>query len=84
MYKYLNVILFIIVFILTVYYFSNTYGKEEMKSKYANYQKWLNGNHVSEYGDGEDFDEPKLKDFVPTKTSPLKTLCNHEDLCMTY
>jgi hypothetical protein len=84
MYKNINIVLSIIVIILIIYYLTNTMGREEMTNGYTSYEKWIKGDFPIQYDGGYDYDDAKLKDFVPKKTSPLKALCNHEERCMSY
>ena len=71
----------ILLVIVIIIYFSYTYGRENYKNRNKNKSF---RNKVVEYNNVEKYENSKLKDFIPKKTSNLLAICNHEDKCMKY
>jgi hypothetical protein len=85
MYHYIIIIIAIIIF------FSYTIKKEDYYNinnplkRYIDYNKWIKGKTATIYHKTEAINYEKIdKDFVPKKTSNLKTNCNNFNTCINY
>ena len=62
------------------------YNIKTKSNRFMDFQKMKESGLTTDYVDEEPihYDNPKLKNFVPKKTSMLTTLCDNEGSCIRY